>query len=94
MSTMWQCCTKRSTSAATQAAPGNTVQGEQGTEVDVDGDRAVGSTAALLAEHGERAGVVGAAGDGLARRGAEDLGAVEVEQVHGLGGHEADVAAE
>ena len=32
-----------------------------GTEVDIDGDRAVGGTAALLAEHGERAGVVSAA---------------------------------
>ena len=41
--------------------------GDMGAEVEVDGDGAVGGAAALLAEHGEGAGVVGAAGDGLAR---------------------------
>jgi hypothetical protein len=36
---------------------------------------------------------VGAAGDGLARRVAEDLDAIEIEQAQGLRDHEADVAA-
>ncbi|XXX74143.1 hypothetical protein WMF30_41510 [Sorangium sp. So ce134] len=52
--------------------------GDVGSEIDVDGDRAVGGAAALLAEHGEGTGIMGAAGDGLARRGAEDLDAVQV----------------
>ena len=55
--------------------------GDMGAEVDVDGDEPVGGTPPVLAEHGEGAGVVGATRDGLARGGAEDVDAVEVEQV-------------
>ena len=54
--------------------------GDVSAEVDVDRHGVVGGAATLLAEHGQGAGVVGAAGDGLACGGAEDLDAVEVEQ--------------
>src|ERR1700679_2679147 len=55
--------------------------GDMGAEVDVDGDEAVAGAPPVLAEHGERAGIVGATSDDLARRGADDGDAVEVEQV-------------
>src|SRR5262245_3729474 len=66
---------------------------DMGAEVDVEGNGALGGTTALLAEHGERAGVVGATGNRLARRGAEDLDPVEVKQMRGPRDHEADVAS-
>src|SRR5262249_36614457 len=67
--------------------------GDMVAEVDVDGDEPVVGTPLVLAEHGEGAGVVGATSDGLAGGSAEDVDAVQVEQVRGLGDHEADVAA-
>jgi hypothetical protein len=49
-------------------------------EVDVEGNGAMGSTAAVLAKHSEGTGVVGASGDGLACSRAKNVSSVEIEE--------------
>src|SRR5713101_2878027 len=64
-----------------------------GGELDLDGDRQGAGAAAQLAEMGQGADVVGAAGEQVLQRRGENLGAVEIEELDGAGGHAADVAA-
>src|SRR5712691_2700910 len=64
-----------------------------GREFDLDRDRQGAGAPAQLAEVSERTDVVGAAGEQVLQRQGEDLGAVEVEELDGAGGHAADVSA-